>query len=401
MENALKSSRHTSPQKYDSKQISYAIGYFDFLVSGQYWKLKLMILGLLFAFVCAPPIKENIHFENNYSYWPTVENQIAHPFQAIDAHPKSHAANKSFRLTVPLLAKLFHLDRRSIYIVQVSTILIMMWVILTLAFRITENKLYSALFLFAFIPLYPLICSYQEATGHLDAFGYCFILLAMVPRQKWLIFLFCTCALWCDERALISSLLVFLWWYLNDMTTFPSRTKLLRIPNQYAFAVMGSWVAYIALRLVIMKTTPLHIAMEKPDLSILPQYIRHIPMLVFFAFGALWLFPIIGILYLIKFKEYLFAAAFVLPMLMVFIISSMVWDFSRSISFLLPAFFISLIIVRNYLNESIMRYLFFFVFIVAVIFPCVHFDSQIHYIPGLFYNIIEYGVDKLYHFASI
>jgi hypothetical protein len=370
----------------------------NYFLSGPFWKFKLSTYGLLLAIILSPPSRENVHFGDNDSYWPTVENQIAHPFTPILAHPKSHAANKSFRITVPLLARLFELDRRGIYLAQSAVILIMLWAILTLTFKITQSRQQSALLLTAMVPVYPVICSYQETTGHLDAFAYCFIILAMVPSNTWAIFILSTCAAWCDERAFVATSLVFVWWYFQETQTSQSSLKVsFQFPNKYCFAVITSWFGYIITRILLVKFTQLHIAMENPDLTILPQYIQHIPLLTFLTFGGLWLLPIYGSIYLLISEKYFLFALFLVPVVIITIISSLVWDYTRSISFLFPVIFIGLRIIQHFLSLKKIKLLLFSISSVSILLPSVYFDSQMNYIPGIIFEWLQFAIMKVYY----
>lgn len=359
------------------------------VTSGVLWKFKLLVIGMFLVQIIAPFNKHAIQLSDYNSYWPTVEKQAENPFKKIEAHPKSHAANKTFRLTVPIIAKTLHLDRREILLLQMTLILPILWSILTILYRITRDKKLSSLLFIACLPLYAVISPYYETSGHLDAFAYCFLLLAMVSPRPALILLFCTLAAWCDERAFIATFWLLFWWKRN------STNKL----SEYAVA--ASILGYVIVRAFLTTQFSMKVAMNDPDLTIFPQYAHLMPLLMFLAFGGLWVFPVMFFFQKREERFKLSNCALLLLFLVAFASSAIVWDFTRSMAFLLPMVFITIQTAHKNLTYEHLKNISTTVAIIAVLLPICYFDGQMHYGSGLVLEGIKQAYDGLASLKSV
>lgn len=360
------------------------------ILDSRYWILYFTLLGGLFAFIMAPPQASVVLFSDDLSYWHTVEKQAENPFRLIEAPAGSHGANKSFRLTVPLISKFLHLKRKGIFVLQASTLFLMIGLGLSLVYRISSDKLFSLLFMGAMIPLYTILCSYQEATGHLDAFAYCLLFCAMYFRQPFAVFLFCTLASWCDERAFLATTLIFTWWYLQNPTSAVLRDHtVITKPNKQALAVLLSLFAYAVVRILLSLFSPLPLQLNNSDFFNIRYYIQLAPLLTFLTFGSLWVVLLLAVAQLAKGKKYLHIALLLLPLLLLGTVASIVWDFTRSLSFAFPILFVSLLVLKKHYDLERIRQITVVLFLMALVTPLIHFDSQLNHVPGLFQRGLE------------
>ncbi|WP_345030990.1 hypothetical protein [Ravibacter arvi] len=346
----------------------------------------------MLALLSAPPKIDATFFSDDHSYWYTVEKQSENIFGPIAAPRESHAAKKTFRLTVPLIAKTLDLKRKGIYLLQVTTFFVMLGMGISLARRITSESKVSSLFMASMIPLYTILSSYHEATGHLDAFAYSFLFGAMYFRHPLQVFFACFLASWCDERAFLATSFIFMWWFLQDENANRLRVpSFSAYPDSRAVAVCLSGLSYIALRFLLTFYTPLSLEMGRADLLLVKEYTSFVPLLTYSTFGALWAVILTAGLLLIRQNRPLLLLFLIIPFLLQAIVACMVWDFTRSLSFAFPLLFLSLFIVKDYFNTETIKIGLCVIFLLSLISPVIFFDSQITNV----HSIWHIGFDKL------
>lgn len=355
------------------------------LVNIRYWKLVAVGFGILLSFLLSTP--QGARFSDSESYWKTVEMQSRNPLTPTTVDKHSHAAKKIFRLTVPLMARFLHLDRKGIYLLQCLLMPLMLLMILDLSYTLTQDKLSSVVFMAACISLYFLYSTYQDNTGHLDAFAYFFLLSAIYFTSPVLIFISCFLASWCDERAFVATFLVLGWWYLRRDETLHAPASLL--PDRRSMAVIISALTYTLLRIWLQKFTGLSIQLDRYELFLVTNFFHLLPALTLIAYGAFWLLILYLLYTLVRRKNFLQIALLFIPAAVIFLIACMVWDFSRSISFSFPIIFAGLYALKVSLPVDKMRQVLMSIFALSVITPTIQFDSQWYHYPSVFFVIFQ------------
>ena len=76
--------------------------------SQPFWKIKYSIILAVFAIFYATPPYHTIPERKEHNYWQRVAHQINHPLTPFPVENiDEHVAKKTFRLTVPLVARFF------------------------------------------------------------------------------------------------------------------------------------------------------------------------------------------------------------------------------------------------------------------------------------------------------
>jgi hypothetical protein len=82
--------------------------------------------------------------------WRVVKQQIHSPFTAVPASelppPSSNEAKRVFRLFVPVLGHVLHLEQPGLLVVQNLMSVLFLWVALALIYKVTEDKTTAAFF---------------------------------------------------------------------------------------------------------------------------------------------------------------------------------------------------------------------------------------------------------------
>jgi hypothetical protein len=171
------------------------------------------------------------------------------------------------------------------------------------------------------------------------------MILAMTSAAFPVVFITCLLAFFTDERALIASSLILLWFWVIAQPLEKLSLANLYSPNYRMLAVVGSWLAYFALRVLLQQTCGLQTVYTGTN-----YFRRHGNMHFLGMWTGLegfWLIVALSILILIVKKKWTFLACYCLSMLVVVYVSLSVIDISRSMGYLLPCVFISLYLLAQ------------------------------------------------------
>ena len=287
--------------------------------------------------------------------------------------PARNEAKLVFRLFIPVLIRLFHLNYIKLHIIQYIVGYLLIIASFKLADKLLKDKVSAS-----FITI-GLVCTYfgktsfyDMATYWFDGFAYFFIILGMLVSSPFLIFLFCTCAAWVDERAFMALSIVLVF---QQLILIKSKNKIqfkdLIVLNSRSIAVLIAILTYVVFRLYLQTYYSMHTPLSEGLVSF-NTFEKNIP---FFPMGLLsflegfWLLYFIFSLITIKNREYLL---FTLISLIVIVFSTsagMVFDVTRSGSYLMPLIFVIIIVLTNNFHKLFIRYSLFFALAVCVMIP--------------------------------
>lgn len=205
-----------------------------------------LLVSLFFQFPNITYLKEQVSGEKNYM-WHAVEMQAEHPFTKVEHKAGSHEEKKVFRLTLPIIGHLLGLKTLGLYLFQALLGFFSFWISAILIKRITGDTVAAALFTIALSCVYFGCSAFIDVFGFTDSTAYFFLLLAILWRNPLIIFLAVFAASWADERGLIASSFVFLWFSLIDEHRFQKLTDVLKISKE-TIAVVAAWVVYFVSR---------------------------------------------------------------------------------------------------------------------------------------------------------
>ncbi|MFN4146606.1 MAG: hypothetical protein ACK4GN_12335 [Runella sp.] len=182
-------------------------------------------------------------------FWDDIIKQGQDPFTPKDYKAGTHEANKTFRLTLPLLSHTLRLNVASLYLLHVLVGLVFLWFTTKIIQDILQNHVLTFYFMTGFTAIYAGSHFYLNWLGHADAFPFCFMLLSFYFRQPLLVFLFSQLGFWCDERALLNSSYIGLWylWPLVDEWLEKRQIAAKKVPATVV-VLLVSVMVYIALR---------------------------------------------------------------------------------------------------------------------------------------------------------
>jgi hypothetical protein len=311
----------------------------DRLLSGPHWKLKglgaVLALSLFRAFPSYDALGTNFH----KATWRDVQVKFDHPL--IDTSrifaPGSHESNLTFRLTVPLLAHVFHLHHAGLLIFFACVGILLLYLVLKVAFTLSASKRAALFVCLSTACTWPGEAAFHELRGgYYDALALCLLLAALATSSSLLTAAFLFLAAWTDERALIASSFVFLLYAFQKADGM--RRFLVGKPAAVVVAIAG----YLGTRAYLSATQSYALDIRGVGLSILSQQTNVIPLAIWTGLGGSWILVFLGLLALFLQKRYLAAAGFSVALVGVMVAALAAVDVTRSMAYCLPAVFVAL-----------------------------------------------------------
>ncbi|MBB5286752.1 hypothetical protein HNQ92_004913 [Rhabdobacter roseus] len=229
-----------------------------------FWRVKLIGLALAFSagslFLFNSILIErgllNLYYEMRHPgsigglFWDDIIEQGQDPFTQKNYEPGTHEANQTFRITIPLIARFLHLNVATLYLLHLVLGIPFLLVLTGIVEKILRNKIHTFYFLTGFTAIYAGSCFYINYLGHADIFPFLFMLLMLRFRHPAAILLFSQLAFWCDERALINSSFIGLWYLWPVLTDWEAHRKLVlrRSVVLPVAALVASGVLYLLIR---------------------------------------------------------------------------------------------------------------------------------------------------------
>ena len=353
----------------------------------KFYVLQLTILLVLMSLFLAAPkydlwikdvnatksYKEVGNLKDNIKYhWDVVmmkSRNLTDPLNQIDQ--KTHARNTVFRLTIPLIIKIFHLTPVTTYILQFLIGIFLIYLLYQLAFSILGDPV-SATFLttgLAFI--YFGRCAFVDVFTQFDGWAYFFLIAAMVVRNPFLIFALSTMAVWADERAGFALSIVFLFHHLDFKESKSITFKNLFRLNFSSFSVIVALLCYFALRYYLSVRYDMHYSMAA--VGGLPVFLMrlkggYVEAGIWTFLEGFWLLVIFYLIYASVKRDYIHLVIIVFPIL-ILVFGACFNDVTRSGSYVVPVLFILLAYLKNQMSEKDMQLLLCICMVICFIFP--------------------------------
>jgi hypothetical protein len=359
--------------------------YLNAFFAGRYWQFKVLTLALLVStstLLVFNSILIDRGFRSLYQemrhpgsvgglFWDDIIEQGKDPFTQKNYEPGTHEANQTFRLTIPLIAAALRLNVATLYLLHVVVGLVFLWLMTKIVSDLLQNRVLTFYFMTGFTAIYAGANFYINYLGHCDVFPFCFMLLAFYYRQVIWVFLFSQLAFWCDERAIINSSYIglwFLWPWLEDFFK-TKRLHFNQIPRS-AIALVMSAVVYLGIRQWLTAQYGLKIGHDNDlsrqtalwSLSIIGDKFTR-------AFEGFWLILFAGVTLLTLSKKWWLLLLLLGCFGATASIGIMVADGTRSLSFGFLIFLFLLTILKEHIPASQFKYLLIISGFISIMLP--------------------------------
>jgi hypothetical protein len=375
------------PTNYLNSFYSSIIIILEKLCSGPYWKIKILFICVSLIFITTTPFF-NFRYFFEGSSWSTIiqqANNILIPFRGI---PGSHDANKVYRLAIPLLTKIFHLNPYSLFILQIISGLSIIYLLIEIVYDVLKDRVNTVLFLVSLSGCYISYSPFYDVFGRVDAFGYLFILLSVFVRRPFLVFIFCFFTAWCDERGLINTFFTLIYWiYTNANKTSEKKISLRDIAGEHTYAVVLSWMGYFFVRWILSYYFHFHTETSGVGLTEFSISRQFIPISIFSTYGSVWLIMIVSVLFFILKREWILLGLILIGLIPNLVVILMITDINRSLCYTIPFLIISLSEIHKRMNNKQIHKFLFIIGALSLVIPIYDFDGHLHYHPNIFIRI--------------
>jgi hypothetical protein len=333
-------------------------GWMRSVLSGPHWRTKALLAVVAISLLRAFPSYEALHTDFVKATWRNAESKFDNPMTDSGAMfpSESHESKLAFRLTVPVLAHVFHLRRTGALILFAGAGVLLLHTVLGVAYTITTSKTAAFSVCLATACAWPGEAGFHELRGgYYDAMALCLLLLSLPVTSPLLTAILVFLAAWTDERSLLASSFLFL-------IGKPAAT----------LAACAGYVGvrtYLTLTHSFAATTTAGIGF-----AVLCRQANIIPLGIWTGLSGNWIIVVCGLIALLLRKRYLMAVGYVLALVMTVGVALSVVDVTRSMSYCLPAVFVGLAFLNNEPIRTVEK--------IAILSGLVSLVVPTHYVEG-------------------
>ena len=361
-------------------------GWLARLVAPRHWRWGLAALCLLVAATFQFP-KVNHAYAQLFAHTEALDEklrrigeQIAAPFAQHADVSSTHLAKMSFRLAVPLLARVLHLPLAALLALQVLAGFAVFYQVAGLLEASLRDRGAAALLTLGLGLTYFGYEYAYDLSGYFDGLGYAALVLALGSRRWPVIFGLVLAGGFVDERVLAASTLLVFWYGARQHDwQVPSLGRFLF--TRSATAVYAAWLAYGTLRLALMWHYGLHTPGGLVGISALFHSSWHELLALGFVTGlsSYWL-PVALALALLAYQRRWWVLGLLLGSFApIFGAAFAVTDITRSLAFGMPVALISLDLLGRYTTLAERRYLALVVVFFALLIPAYFTTGYLQY----------------------
>lgn len=298
------------------------------VVGGRHWKVRHTILLVALSFILHFPsfqhIRRHLSGAVPEATWTALMAQRDHPFTQQQHAAGSHEEKITFRLTVPLIAKVLHAGPWGVYAIQVVLGVLLLYFTLLLAERITQDRVSALLFTAGIMLIYPGSAAFFDTWAHRDPFAYFFLVLALVAQRWSVVALALFLAAFTDERALIVAPFVLL---------FHAWERRAEGGVSCAYAGLLAMIIYGAVRYALAYTMHLSMGTDGIGIAVLLNGLDPLSWGIWSGLEGAWSLVLVFFVCLWKLRDRRRLLGYGIPLLLIIATTGMVTDLTRSMAY--------------------------------------------------------------------
>ncbi len=341
-------------------------------LAGDRWQWKatlwLVALSLFFQFPAYNYLWAHLTGTEINPFWVHIQEQRHHLLTWTEQPAGSHLEKTTFRLTVPFIAWLLHMDTAGLYIVQFIMGVVMILLTLRFCDRVSGDRVSAFLFTAGLVFTYAGSAAFFDIWGQRDPFGYFFLVLALFTRNPWLVFSSTLLAAFSDERALIASTLVLLHHALVHMQPQEQHVARARF-GRTVYAVLCAWVVYLMVRFSLSHCMGFRTGTGELGLT---MFFRNLDQLLWGLWSGLegqWLVVLVFVVFLWRVERRHWSLLFVGGLGVLAAIAVLVDDTTRSMAYGFIILYPAYAWLMGRADKRQVRVVLFFAFLVSLIHP--------------------------------
>ena len=295
-----------------------------------------------------------------------VQRQINNPLLVVPniwtgwRYQFTQGRSRQFRLTMPVLGYFLGLNVNGLILLQEFCGILMIILIILLVARITNDRVLALMFALGFGFTYLGKACFIDIRPWFIGMAYFFLLVSMFSKKPLLIGLSILLASFTDERALIASGLVFIWWKLQLSGGERVRLKDIFKPDRFTISIVIAWIFYFVIRYILIHRYGFSAFKGSSDILLNDIRDNYRYFMMDSLTGIKWfeIFIGLGLILLLSLKYHLIAVLMLINLAILAFAALADTDITKSITFIFPAVFISLFLMVKK-GESIknLRYL--------------------------------------------
>lgn len=377
------------------------------LTAGKYWKIKVATLSCLLVLIFSFP--QYYHFkngENPWSSWAFLQSRIQAPFSKTTAKLGSNEGNKVYRLTPILAAKIYnsnHTLRNIAFLTLIEHLMgfVFFFLMAGVIFKITADKNAATYFTVGLSFLFLGKDFFWDIASWLIPFGYFFMLLAMISRNPLIVFVSLFFGFWSDERLVLLSPLVLLWWRFNADNKAFLKIVIAYFTNFALFLIIRNYLTANYIQ------SPISFRVYPKDSGVdyfwaLYDLLQEIPIGLVFPFEGYWIFIFIFI-YLTfknwKTPRFWWMMGGLAILGAGFLVSYGVRDSTKGFSMLFPLLMITVKLLSETENPIFIRRICMFAMVVSFVIPTYFYNGGYNWMTPIYYtplkNALWWGLNAL------
>jgi len=370
----------------------WAIARLDRALGGPRWMLRatiaLVLLSLFLHFPSCQHLRQHLSGEHPEENWTNIERQ-RDALLSPHAHLEGSRLDKTtFRLTVPAVAKVLQLGPLGIYVLQFLLGLALVWLLLSVAYRHTGDRVTAALFAAMVVCAYAGSAAFFDTWGHLDAFAYFLLALALAARRAPVVFLAVFLAALTDERGLVASAFVLLYHLLEGPGVGHKRRWTM---GTAVLAVVGAWAAYFACRAALAQSCGFRTSTAGIGPGTLLEQIDALAWGLWSGLEGGWLVVAAFLVALLMARDVWRTVLYGGALLVLLLVAIMVTDITRSMAYGFVLLFPAMAWLACALPPERLRALLFFAALVSVLHPMYYTfgDGQLYPVDPVFIKALR------------
>jgi hypothetical protein len=308
-----------------------------------------------------------------------VNHKIDHPLEATKNKDEGdHFMKRELRISPYLVGKIFHLNAIKLFYLQSLSLIAFIWFFFSTIKKLTDNDSSIAFWSVLAILFTYVGNSFNFDTLFYDSFAYLGLMLSIYFYDKKISILFLIFSFFVDERAVIPSLILPIYYILNnyEFSKIPTRIvevlRLLIFKNKSFYYVAISISAYFLIRTILYVQFDLKTPVGSNSGVSIGFALRHgmnMIYAIYYALKIFLIFPMLAICALAVKKHHWLAIALFLIFAACLLVSTSVDDVTRSMSFSFILIFIAFKLAYEFKETKPLRHILYLMFIVHLITP--------------------------------
>ena len=308
-----------------------------------------------------------------------VNHKIDHPLEATKNKDEGdHFMKRELRISPYLVGKIFHLNALKLFYLQSLSLIAFIWIFFNTVKKLMHNDA-SIAFWSVLAMLFTYVGhSFNYDTLFYDSFAYLGLMLSIYFYDKKVSVLFLVFSFFVDERSVIPSLVMPIYFILNKYefskiaTSISEVFRLLILNNKSFYFVSVSLSVYVIIRTILYVQFNLKTPVGSNSGVSIGFALRHganMIYAIYYAQKIFLIFPMLAICTLTVKKHYCLAISLFLIFTACLVVSTSVDDVTRSMSFSFILIFITFKLAAEFNEISPLRHILYLMFIIHLITP--------------------------------